>query len=104
VAHAVHALATAGTPESVDRRPYRVQRYDEAEAYFAHAAAFNDRANAKSFAARPHLSWGTMLAQRNAPGDNDRARDLLTQAQTAAAANGYANIERRAADALQHLD
>ncbi len=79
-------------------------RYDEADAYFAHAAAFNDRANAKFFAARTNLSWGKMLAERDAPGDNERARDLLTKAHTAAAAHGYANVERRAAEALQHLD
>ena len=79
-------------------------RYDEADAYFAHAAAFNDRANAKFFAARTNLSWGKMLAERDAPGDTERARDLLTKAHAAAAAHGYANIERRAAEALQHLD
>jgi tetratricopeptide (TPR) repeat protein len=79
-------------------------RYDEADAYFTHAAAFNDRANAKCFAARTNLSWGTMLTERNAPGDNDRARDLLTTAQTAAATHGYANIQRHATEALQHLD
>ncbi len=78
-------------------------RYDEADAYFAHAAAFNDRADAKFFAARTNLSWAKMLAERQAPGDNERARDLLTKAHTAAAAHGYANIERRAAEALQHL-
>ena len=79
-------------------------RYDEADAYFAQAAAFNDRVDAKFFAARTNLSWGKMLAERDAPGDTERARDLLTKAHTAAAAHGYANIERRAAEALQHLD
>ena len=79
-------------------------RYDDADAYFARAAALNDRANAKFFAARNNLSWATMLAERNAPGDNERARDLLTKAHAAAAAQGYANIERRAAEALQRLD
>ena len=79
-------------------------RYDEADAYFARAAAFNDRADAKFFAARTNLWWGKMLAERNAPGDTERARDLLTKAHAAAAAHGYANVERRAAEALQHLD
>ena len=69
-------------------------RYDEADAYFAHAAEFNDRADAKFFAARTNLSWGKMLAERNAPGDAERARDLLTKAHAAAAAHGYASIER----------
>jgi hypothetical protein len=79
-------------------------RYDEADAYFAHAAAFNDRADAKCFAARNNLMWATMLAERNAPGDNERARDLLTKAHTAAVAHGYSKIERDAAEALQNFD
>ena len=79
-------------------------RYDEADAYFTQAAAFNDRADAKFFAARTNLSWGKMLAERDAPGDAERARDLLTKAHAAAAAHGYASVERRAAEALQHLD
>ena len=79
-------------------------RYDEADAYFAQAAAFNDRADAKFFAARTNLSWGTMLAERNAPGRRRTGSGPLTKAHTAAAAHGYANVERRAAEALQHLD
>ena len=79
-------------------------RYDEADAYFTRAAAFNDRVRAKFFAARTNLSWGRMLAEREAPGDTDKARDLLTKAHGAAAANRYANVERRAVQALQRLD
>ncbi len=78
-------------------------RYDDADAYFSRAAAFNERANATFFGARTNLSWGRMLAERNAPGDAEKARDLLTKAQTSAAAQGYANVERRAAEALQRL-
>jgi tetratricopeptide (TPR) repeat protein len=79
-------------------------RYEDADAYFSRAAAFNDRANAKYFAANTNLWWGKMLAERNAPGDTERARDLLTRAHTLAAAHGYANVERRAAEALQLLN
>ncbi|MEJ7720747.1 MAG: hypothetical protein WKF58_10005 [Ilumatobacteraceae bacterium] len=92
VSHYVGGLATV------------LGRYDEADAHFAQAAAFSDRANAKFFAARTNLSWGQMLAERRAPGDTDKARDLLTKAHAAAAAATYANVERRAAEALQHLD
>jgi hypothetical protein len=44
-------------------------RYDEADTYFAHAAAFNDRASAKFFAARTNLSWATtgILVSAGAP-------------------------------------
>ena len=78
-------------------------RHDEADAYFTQAAAFNDRVGAKFFAARTNLSWGKMLAERQTPGDTEKARELLTQAQTAGAAHGYANVERRATQALKHL-
>jgi tetratricopeptide (TPR) repeat protein len=79
-------------------------RYDEADAYFAQSAAFNDRVSAKFFAAQTNLSWGKMLAERNGPRDADKARDLLNEAHSIAAANGYGNVERRAAAALQLLD
>ena len=44
-------------------------RYDQADAYYAHAAQFNDRAGAKFFAANTNLAWGKMLIERDAPGD-----------------------------------
>ena len=75
-------------------------RYDDADSYFSRAAAFNERANAKFFGARTNLAWGTMLAERNGPGDAEAARDLLTKSQVTAAAHGYANVEQRATEAL----
>ena len=79
-------------------------RYHEADIYFTQAAAMSDRMGAKFFAARTDLLWGSMLAERNGPGDADKARGLLANARFVAAAHGYANVERRAAEALQHLD
>jgi len=79
-------------------------RYDDADSYFAHAAAVNDRAGAKFFAARTYLGWGQMLSKRNAPGDAETARDLLDKAHATAAEHGYGTVERRAAAALQDLD
>ncbi len=79
-------------------------RYEEADAYFTQAAAFNERFDAKFFAALTNLLWGNMLAERGAAGDTERARDLLTKAHEAAAANGYATVERRATAALQQLN
>ncbi len=79
-------------------------RYEEANAYFAEAAAFSDRVGAKFFAARTDLLWGKMLAERKAPGDLEIARELLGKAHTAATRNGYGNVGRRAAAALHLLD
>jgi hypothetical protein len=58
----------------------------------------------KFYAARTDLLWGRMLAERQVSGDTEKARDLLTKAHTVAVANGYGNVERRAAAALQLLD
>ena len=67
-------------------------------------AAFYYRLRPKYLrAARTNLAWGRMLAERGAPGDIETARELLTNARTAAATRGYANVERRAAQALQDL-
>jgi len=78
-------------------------RYEEANNYFTQAAAFSNRVGAKFFAARTNLLWGKMLAERRAPGDTETARELLTKAHTIAVANGYGNVVRRAAAALQLL-
>ena len=79
-------------------------RFDEADAYFAQSSELSERIGARFFAARTDLSWGRMLAERRAPGDLDRARDLLARAHSAAVARGYGVVERRAADALQQVD
>ena len=78
--------------------------YVEADAYFSQSAAMSARMGAKFFAARTDLQWGKMLAERQAPGDTAKARELLIKAHTAAVANGYRNVERRAAEALLRLD
>jgi class 3 adenylate cyclase/tetratricopeptide (TPR) repeat protein len=79
-------------------------RNDEADRFFAQATTFSNRMGARFFAARTDLSWGRVLAERRAPGDTERARELLTKAHTAAVAHGYGTVDRRAAAALQLLD
>jgi hypothetical protein len=79
-------------------------RYDEADAYFAQSSAYSSRVGAKFVAARTDHLWGAMFAERQAPGDIEKARFHLTTAHSVAADNGYGAIERRAADALQLLD
>lgn len=81
-----------------------IGRYEDAENYFTIAATLSEREGARFNAARTNLLWGRMLAGRRAPGDAEKARDLLAIARTAAVANGYSNVEHRAAAALQLLD
>jgi hypothetical protein len=80
-----------------------IGRYDEANAFFAQSSAFCGRVGAKFYAARTDLSWGRMLAERQAPADIEKARGLLTKAHTAAVTHGYRTVERRAAGALREL-
>jgi hypothetical protein len=91
VAHLLGGLATV------------LGRYDEADAYFARSAASSEGAGAKFFAAQTALFWGMMLAERNASGDFDRARELLADAREAGTINGYTYVERRAAETLALL-
>jgi hypothetical protein len=58
---------------------------------------------ARFFAARTDLSWARMLLERQADGDVEKARRLLTTAVETAAANGYAVVERRARSTLEQL-
>ena len=78
-------------------------RYDEADAYFSQAAAASERLGAKFFAARTDLWWGNVLARRDRPGDVDTARARLSKALRAARALGYADVDRRATEALEAL-
>jgi hypothetical protein len=79
-------------------------RYDEAETHFAKAAQLNARGQMEFAAAATHLGWGRMLSARGGPGDLERARDLLAQANDAAVSRGYASVAWRAAAALSDLD
>ena len=76
-------------------------RYDEADAYFSQSAAISHRMGAKFFAARTDLWWGNVLARRDRAGDADAATAHLTKAQRTARAHGYANVDRRATQALE---
>ncbi len=80
-----------------------MRRFDEADAFFEQANEIGTRMRAKFFVAQTQLRWGQMLVERGAPGDLERAHQLLTDAGAAAMANGYGTVDRRAAAALQHL-
>ncbi|HEX3795358.1 MAG TPA: AAA family ATPase [Acidimicrobiales bacterium] len=102
------ALLTAGTVEGpvsqyLGALATVLGRFDEANAYFVQAAESCVKTSAKYFAAQTDLWWGTMLAERNAVGDIERAKDLLSRAHAAAVANNYGTVERRSSAALLTL-
>jgi class 3 adenylate cyclase len=73
-----------------------LSRFDEAEAYFAAAAATHDRIKAPAWLARTRLEWARMLLAQGQPGAAERARDFLGQALATARQLGLATVERRA--------
>jgi class 3 adenylate cyclase len=74
--------------------------WPEADAQFAAAAATHERITAPTSLARTRLEWARMLLARSAPGDPERAHDLLRQALVTARALGLPPIERDAAALL----
>ncbi len=80
------------------------ERYNEADFYFNQSSASSARMKATFYVAMTDLLWGSMLAQRQAEGDTEKARDLLTKAHNAAVVHGYRNVERRAAAGIQNLN
>jgi tetratricopeptide (TPR) repeat protein len=57
-----------------------MQHWDDAERHFEHAVAMNDRLGARPAAVRTRRAYAAMLLERNAPGDQSRAADLITAA------------------------
>jgi class 3 adenylate cyclase len=78
-------------------------RHEEADAFFSHSAELCARMGAKFYAARTNLLWGTVLAERQTPGNPERAKELLTKAHGLATEHGYRTVERRAALTLRGL-
>jgi tetratricopeptide (TPR) repeat protein len=78
-------------------------RYDDANAFFEQAMDLSRQMRAKFFLAQTELRWGQMLIERRAPGDLDRARELLASALVGATAHGYGTVHRRTVGMLEQL-
>jgi hypothetical protein len=78
-------------------------RYEDAERYFVESAEFIGSITATFSAARTDLFLGAMLAERQAPGDIEKAQGLIARVHTVAVQNGYGAVESRAAAMLRQL-
>jgi predicted ATPase/class 3 adenylate cyclase/DNA-binding SARP family transcriptional activator len=74
--------------------------WNDAEAYFAAAAATYERIGAPAWLARTRLEWARMLLARAEAKDGERASDLLQHALATARELGLVTIEREAASLL----
>lgn len=80
-----------------------LERYEDAESYFAEASSFIQEGRMGYADARLHLELGRMLARRGRSDDLDRARQLLQSARATGASKGYTAVERRAEAALNAM-
>ncbi len=76
---------------------------DEADARLAQAESTHARLSAPTWLARTRLERGRVLLARNAGGDSDKARELLSSALTKAREYGLSKVERCAADLLSQM-
>jgi hypothetical protein len=78
-------------------------RHDDADQWFAQALALHDRMESRFFVALTQTAWAALLADRNHPGDAQRASVLLDAALPVAIASGYGYIERDARTVLERI-
>jgi hypothetical protein len=75
-----------------------LDRWDDADRYFADALAMNERLGARPYAVRTRRAWAAMLLDRGAPGDSARVLDLigagLAEAGTLGMAREIVRLER----------
>lgn len=69
-----------------------LERWDEAEGHFQMALAHNSRMCFSAWEAWTKLNYGDMLLRRNAPGDTQRAMQMLQEARAFATQSGMGKV------------
>jgi hypothetical protein len=90
IAHYLGALATV------------LDLFDEAEAHFDAADAWNAAADAPFMACRTQVERAHMMLRRARPGDADRARAVLESVRREADTRGFVAVSRLAAELATH--
>ena len=80
-----------------------LERYEDADAHFAEVVEIQHRTGARGMLAHSHLAWARMLHARRQPGDSERAREQLREAQQTARQLGLNNIEEESTALLREL-
>ena len=80
----------------------RLGRWQQADEFFAQAAASNEQLGAPVFTARTQVDWARMLLEHD-PAQASRARALLNEALSISRELGMEPVERRARQQLARL-
>jgi hypothetical protein len=67
-----------------------LRRWEEAERHFEGALATNERLEARPWVVRTRRGWAAMLLDRDAPGDRERAAELIAAGRAEAEQLGMA--------------
>jgi class 3 adenylate cyclase len=76
-------------------------RFDEAESHFQATSSRQLRLGTPAWLARTRFEWARMLLARRGAGDEEQARELLSQTLGTARELGLANLERRTVGLMQ---
>jgi tetratricopeptide (TPR) repeat protein len=79
-------------------------RWDEAARHYEDAIAMHTRMGARPWLAHTQHDYAAMLLQRAAPGDHERARDLIAHALTASEQLGMTRLSERCRTLLDQLE
>jgi tetratricopeptide (TPR) repeat protein len=78
---AVPELAIGSTSQPLGILATMLGRFEDAERHFDEALQMNEKMGARPWVAHTHEDHACMLLRRNAPGDRERADQLLSRAQ-----------------------
>ncbi len=92
------ALVMGSIPSALGALAGTLERYEQAEGYFAAAAEMNERFGAPLFLARSRVGWARVLIARGRPEDRERAQDMLEQAEDTAEHLGGELVTREVAE------
>ena len=98
-----HITLTGSVAHFLGRLCHVLDRYDEADQWFAEALACHEGMQAPYFVAYTQIAWASLLADRDQPGDVQRVRTLIDLALPVASRGGYGYVERDAGNLLRKL-
>ena len=93
-----------GVAHYLGRLAHTLDLHDEADEWFRQALAFHEAMEAPFFVALTQAAWADLLADRDRPGDTQRARALADAALLVATERGYGYVERDARSLLERTE
>ena len=98
-----HVMVQGAVAHYLGRLAHTLDLHDDADQWYRQALTLHEALEARFFVALTQTSWAELLADRDEPGDAQRARDLAGGALPAATRGGYGYVERDARSVLERI-